>query len=55
MLEGSGGVGETEEHDSRFKEAFVGDESGFPLVSILDMDIVVSLLYIKFGEDLGVL
>ena len=29
----------------------MSDESGFPLVSILDSDIVVSPLDVKFGED----
>ena len=54
MLEGGRGVGETKEHDSRFKEAFVGNKDSFPLVSILDIDIVVSPLYIEFGEDFGI-
>ena len=54
MLEGGRGVGETKEHDGRFKEAFVDNEGSFPLVSVLDMDIVVSPLYIKFGKDFGV-
>ena len=53
MLEGGRGVGETKEHDSRFKEAFVGNKSSLPLVSILDMDIVIFPLYIKFGKDSG--
>ena len=53
-LEGGRGVGETKEHDCRFKEAFVGDKGSFPLVSILDMDIVVSPSYIEFGEDFGI-
>ena len=30
------------------------NEGGFPLVSILDMNIVVSPLYIEFGKDFGV-
>ena len=54
MLEGGRGVGETKEHDSRFKEALVGNKGGFPLMSILDTDIVVSPLYIEFGEDFDV-
>ena len=39
------------EHYGWFKKFFVGDEGGFPLVSILDMDIVISLVNVKFGED----
>ena len=33
----------------------MGDECCFPLVSISDADVVVSPLYIKLGEDLGIL
>ena len=53
-LECGRGVGETEEHDGGFEEPLMGDEGGFPLVSILDMDIVVSPSYIEFGEDFGI-
>ena len=48
------GVGHAEEHNSGFIESPVGNESGFPLVSVLDSDVVISPLYIKLGEDLGV-
>ena len=54
MLEGGGGVGEAEEHYGGFEEPLVGDEGGFPLVSVLDSHIVVSPPDIEFGEDLGV-
>src|SRR5258708_4116129 len=50
-LEGSGGVGQPEEHDRRFEEAFWGKERRFPFVSLFDADIVVSPMYIKFGEE----
>ena len=50
MLECGGGVAKAEEHDSRFEESFVGDESRLPLVTILDVDIVVPPTDIKFGE-----
>ena len=53
-LESGGRVGHAEEHNSRFVESPVGNESSFPLVSLLDSDIVISPLYIKLGEDLGV-
>jgi len=53
-LEGGGGVGETKEHDSGFEEAFMGDEGGFPLVSIFDADIVVAPSNIELGEDFGI-
>jgi len=53
-LKGGGGVGKSKEHDCGFKEAFVDDESCFPLVAVLDMNIVVSSMNIKFGENLGI-
>ena len=49
------GVGHAEEHDGRFIESSVGDEGGFPLVSFFYSDIVIPPLYVKLGEDLGVL
>ena len=51
-LEGGGGVGEAEEYYSWFKEFLMGNESSFPLMSILDSDIVISPMDIKFDEDL---
>ena len=51
LLEGGGGVGKTKEHYGWFKKSFVDDEGGFPLVSILDLDIVIFPANIKFGED----
>ena len=53
-LEGSGGVTEAEEHDCWFKQFFVGDEDRFPLVSILNMNVVVPPSDVKFGKDLGI-
>ena len=53
-LKSGGRVGHAEEHYSGFIEASVGDEGGFPLVAFLDSDIVISPLYIKLGEDLGI-
>jgi len=54
-LEVDGRVGESEEHDSGFKESFVGDESSFPLVIIFNTVIVVPLTNIKFSEDFSIL
>ena len=51
-LESGGGVGEAEEHDGRFEEAFVGDEGGFPLVSVFDADVIVAPSDVEFGENL---
>ena len=54
-LEHDRGITKAKEHDCGFKESFVGNEGSFPLVSILDSDIVVSSVNIKLGEDMGVL
>ena len=54
MLECGGGVGHAEEHDSWFIESTMGDEDSFPLVTFLDMDIVVLPLHIKLSKDLCV-
>ena len=51
VLEGGRGISETKEHYGWLEESFVDDESGFPLMSVLDSDIVVSPLDVKFGED----
>ena len=51
VLEGGRGITETEEHYGWFKESLMSDEGGFPLMSILDLDIIVPPLDIKFGED----
>jgi hypothetical protein len=54
-LEGRGGVGKSEEYYRGFKEAFVGDEGGLPLVSVFDLDIVVSPSNVELSERLGIL
>ena len=54
LLKGGGRIGHAEEHDSGFIKSSVGDEGGFPLVTFLDSDIVISPSHIKLGEDLGV-
>ena len=53
-LESGGGVGHAKEHNSWFIESLVDNEGSFPLVSILDSDVVISPLYVKLGEDLGI-
>ena len=49
-LERCGGVSEFKEHHGWFKESFVDDEGGFPLVAVFDADIVVTLVEVKLGE-----
>jgi hypothetical protein len=41
-------IGETKEHDQRFKEFLVGAECSFPLVTFFDLDIVVPPVDIQF-------
>ena len=51
-LKCGGRVGHSKEHDSGFIESMVSDEGCLPLVSFLDVNIVISPSYIKLGEDL---
>ena len=53
-LEGSGGVGESEEHHRGFEESFVGDEGRLPLVTIFDSYVVVPPADVELSEDLGI-
>ena len=53
-LESGGGVGEAEEHDGRFEEAFVGNEGSLPLMSIFDVYVVVAPSNVKLSENLGI-
>ena len=50
LLKSRWGIGESEEHHSWFKEAFMCDEGGLPLVAIFDANIVVPPADIKLGE-----
>src|SRR5882757_2797090 len=50
-LEGGRKVGETEEHDARLEQSFVGDECRFPLVAFFYANIVVSPSNVEFGEQ----
>ena len=53
-LEHGGGVAKAEKHDSGFKESLVGNEGGLPLVTIFDLDIVVSPMDIELGEMVNI-
>ena len=53
-LERGGGVGKPEEHYRWFEEAFMCDESGLPLVTVFDADIVVPPADVKLGEQFGI-
>ena len=50
LLECGRGVIKSKEHNGRFKKSFVHDEGSFPLVAILDVDIIISPTNIKFSE-----
>ena len=51
-LKGGRGIDKTEEHYGWFKESLMSDESSLPLVSILDIDIVIFPTDVKLGENL---
>ena len=50
-----GGIAKSKEHDCGFKESHGGNESGFPLILLLDADIIVFPANVKFGEQGGLL
>ena len=52
-LEGRRGVGHSEVHDQGFEEALVGLECDFPLITLLDVDVVKAPLNIEFCEEPG--
>ena len=54
-LEGGGSVAKSKEHDSRFEESHGGDESGFSLILLPDVNVVISPTNVKFGEQGGLL
>ncbi|KAG6868036.1 hypothetical protein C0993_008122 [Termitomyces sp. T159_Od127] len=49
-LEGGQAIGESKEHDKQFKQPLVGLEGSLPLISFLNVHIVVTPPNIKFGE-----
>ena len=54
LLECSGRVAKTKEHDGGFEESFVSDECCLPLVAIFDVDIVVSPSNVELGEVVSI-
>ena len=53
-LERGRGVGKSEEHYRWFEEAFMRNESGLPLVTVLDADVVVPPADIKLSKQFGI-
>ena len=49
------GITEAEKHDSGLKKAKGSDEHGFPLVFLLDANVIISLLDVELGKQCGVL
>ena len=51
-LEGGWAVGEAEEHDKEFEEVPICLKGSFPLISLLDLYIVVFSTYVQLCEVL---
>ena len=49
-LEGGGAVGQSKKHHKRFVQSSVCSESSFPLISLLNPDIVETPPHIQFSE-----
>ena len=52
-LESGGSVAEPKEHDGGFEESHGGNEGGFPLVFLSDVNVVISPTNVKLGEQGG--
>jgi hypothetical protein len=50
-LEGCWRVREAKKHNGRLKESFAGFESGLPLITFLDLNVIIPPLYIELGEQ----
>ena len=50
-LEHGRGIHESKEHNHGFEKPFVGNKGSFPLVSVFDLDIVVSPADVELGEN----
>jgi len=53
LLECSRGIAQAKEHNEGFEETELGEEGSFPLVSLLDANIVEAPADVKFRENLG--
>ena len=54
-LEGGGSVAESKEHDGGFEESHGGNESSFPLIFLLNANVVIFPTNVEFGEQGGLL
>ena len=53
MLESCGSIGKSEGHNEPFKRTIAGLESGFPFITVHNMDEVIGVLEINGGIDTG--
>ena len=42
---------ESKIHNTEFEESAIGDESGFLFVSFFNLDVIVTLMDVRFNED----
>ena len=54
-LEGGGSVAKSKEHDGGFEESHWSDKGSFPLIFLLDMNVVISPTNVEFSEQGGFL
>ena len=54
-LKSPGGIANSKEHDGWFKQSERSDECSFPLIFLINMEIVVTPANVEFSEVSGVL
>jgi hypothetical protein len=54
-LKGGRTIGETKVHHEWLKEASIFVEGFFPLIALLDMDIIISPVHVELGEMVHIL
>ena len=52
-LEGGRSIAKPKEHDGGFKQSHRGNEGGFPLILLSDVDVVIPSMNVEFGEQGG--
>ena len=54
-LEDGGAVGHAIEHDSRFEGTAMSSKGGFPAILFKNLEVVITIMEVQFGEKLGTL
>ena len=54
-LESGGSIAESKEHDGGFKESHGGDKNSLPLIFLLNSNVVISPMNVKFSKQGGFL